>query len=125
MLQSGRLDSNHLKRGISGRDRGGVGGVCTAIAAANAGSGGGSGALSASKEPDHPVIELLREASWEVQDLAKAAVAVLRRKPAYEPLQVTPWCFSLPTADPLVVLAQFVVGNAMITAPTLQMYGFC
>lgn len=90
MLQSGRPELNHLKRGNGGGKRGGVSGMCMATAVANAGSGGGSGAASASKEPDHPVIELLREASWEVQDLTKAAVAVLRRKPTYAPLQVTP-----------------------------------
>ena len=90
MLQSGKLASHPLKGGSGGGNRGGVGGVCTATAVAGAGSGGGSEAASALKKPDHPVIELLREASWEVQDLAKAAVAGLRRKPAYKPLQVTP-----------------------------------
>lgn len=91
MLQAGSLASNHPGGSSGGsKRRDAAGGVSSVALAADVGSG--DGRVAAPAPPRFiPVAErFLKDASWDVQDLVDDAMAALRRKPAYAPLEVTP-----------------------------------
>jgi hypothetical protein len=100
MLHAGSLATSHPDGSSGGsKRRDAAGGASSATLAADAGSGDGRMAAPAPPRFAQIAERFLKDASWDVQDLVDDAMAALRRKPAYEPLEVTPWHLLKPAAD--------------------------
>lgn len=90
MLHAGR---ETCKQSTGYRDRrqrsSAVSSRCAAAAAMDAGSGGGIAEPAPHEVLPRGPIQLLKDASWDVDNLVKDAVAPLLRKPAYDPFEVS------------------------------------
>ena len=128
MLQAGSLASSHPGGSSGGSKRlDAAGSTSSAALAADVGSGNGSVAAPAPPRFTQVAERFLKDASWDVQDLVDDAMAALRRKPAYAPLEVTSWRMLMPAANsPEFSLGfmGFTLSPPRSSAPTGWMWKF-